>query len=84
MYASSVALVYIALGFINPLISVLILNILLLLNTKVPFNFTSYLNSDYIIVMLSKVNKLDLNIVFIIIYTLCLLSNRSYKKLYTY
>lgn len=80
MYASATPLVYLLLLPTAGLPSALIWTVIMLVNVKSSLNLLEFLNGDYLLGLLMKVNKADLNFIFLLyffIYSMCAYKHKS-------
>lgn len=84
MYAVSVPTLLALSLVINPLLLSIFISIHLIVYLKLCWNTLNFLNSDYLIILITKINKLDLNCTLILFYLFYLTSFKVYKRLILY
>lgn len=87
MYASATPLVYLLLLPTAGLPSAFIWTVIMLVNVKSSLNLLEFLNGDYLLGLLMKVNKADLNYIFLLyffIYSICAYKHKSAWQVYLF
>lgn len=84
MYAVSVPTLLALSLVINPVLLSIFISIHLIVYLKLCWNTLNFLNSDYLIMFIAKINKLDLNCTVVLFYLLYLTSLKVYKRLILY